>query len=107
MIAAAENPELADVWAEREFAWHADLSSARRVALNGTAAGLPAAMEVPLADGRRVGVVHAEVFIGAHWHDVRKATLTDKDAAWTFPHSVESALMAGYRRHCVSSGLPA
>lgn len=35
--------------------------------------GMPQALEVPLADGRRVGVIHAEIDDGETWENIRQA----------------------------------
>ncbi|TXH04514.1 MAG: hypothetical protein E6R07_07565 [Nevskiaceae bacterium] len=51
---------------------------------------LPIALEVPLADGRRCGVVHAELPPQAPWSVVEKARLTDED----FDDPDERALIA-------------
>lgn len=51
---------------------------------------MPIALEIPLADGRNVGVIHAELPPRAHWSVVEQARLVDAD----FHDEEEASLLA-------------
>ncbi len=102
MVVAAEDPEVAEEWKALDFPWATELPSEALEIMRKVAVGMPAALEVPQIDGRRVGVVHSEVVMGATWSDVQRAVLTKEDAAWFYPGTVEQCLLAGYRRVCAA-----
>src|SRR5882757_1553570 len=63
------------LWRRQDIAWTTSVSRAELNELAGIVDGVPLAIELPLPDGRRVGIVHAEVAIDSTWEAVRAAEL--------------------------------
>jgi serine/threonine protein phosphatase 1 len=60
------------VWEQNDNDWSYELTPERLQVLADIVDGMPIAIEVPLADGRKVGLVHAEVGVGRRWDDLRE-----------------------------------
>jgi serine/threonine protein phosphatase 1 len=55
--------------------WAAELEEAELRELTDIIDGMPLALELPLPNRRRVGIVHAEVQVGRSWQDLTRARL--------------------------------
>lgn len=58
-------------WEQNDNEWSLDLPEGKLEALAQIVDGMPLAIELPLRDGRRIGLVHAEVGVGRTWRDLR------------------------------------
>lgn len=58
------------LWYRNGGRWGQEIADDTLHALTRLVDGLPLAMTLPLADGRRIGLIHAEVPIGMSWSDV-------------------------------------
>lgn len=65
------------VWEQNDNEWSHELSPERLQALADIVDGMPIAIEVPLVDGRRIGLIHAEVGVGRRWDDLREMPQPD------------------------------
>lgn len=59
-----------EVWEDNGGGWGRDLSPEEHEHLAAIAAGLPLAMALPLPDGRRIGLIHAELHPRHVWQDL-------------------------------------
>lgn len=88
--------------------WADDLTREQALCLRDTLQGLPLAMEIPLPDGRRVGMVHAEVRHTDGWDGVKSVAMTEvigdddesrrKETALLWSRSQAAAAFAVNRR---------
>lgn len=79
------------LWHRNGGGWGQELEPADLHRLARRVDGLPLAMTLPLADGRRIGLIHAEVPIGASWRIVESPTEPQDPDEDTAPW-VQSAL---------------
>jgi len=93
------------LWHRNGGQWGQALADAELRALARCVDGLPLAMTLPLRDGRRIGLVHAEVPIGAAWPDVealnRDLPLAPRAAGLanaTDAEALQDSLLWGRRR---------
>jgi len=60
--------------------------------------GLPLCIELPLPDGRRIGLIHAEVRVGLSWDDLRSLAVPHGDGIDDSGKTDTSAALWGRRR---------
>lgn len=82
MIRAAEDEEVDRGWRASGAEWTRSLSLTELRELTQIAATLPLVMELPLSDGRVVGLVHAEIRPGVTWAKLRSLSLQGWEAIW-------------------------
>lgn len=80
MIRSLSDRNIAITWLCNGGEWGGSITDARHRALAACFETLPLTIEIPLADGRRVGLVHAEVKGGCTWSDLRDAP--PKEDGW-------------------------
>lgn len=80
LLEATRSWEVARIWkrAQNEWAWNFTPEWLTELAM--IVEGLPLAIELPLRDGRRIGLVHAELAEGSTWHDLRHVVPARSDA---------------------------
>lgn len=86
------------LWQQNGGSWALPLALPRRQALAALAAELPLTMTLELADGRRVGLVHAEVPPGQSWKVASTAVMGDADLWDIDGRSTAASLLWGRRR---------
>ncbi|HKY92211.1 MAG TPA: metallophosphoesterase [Nevskiaceae bacterium] len=59
------------VWDQNDNDWSYELPPGKLEGLADIVDGMPIAIELPLRDGRKVGLIHAEVGIGRRWDDLK------------------------------------
>lgn len=69
------------LWHRNGGRWGQEIPDATLRALARLVDGLPLAMTLPLRDGRRIGLIHAEVPIGCSWQDIESIRLDRHDIA--------------------------
>lgn len=67
---SSRNVMSALLWYRNGGQWGQEIADETLHALIRLVDGLPLAMTLPLADGRRIGLIHAEVPVGMSWSDV-------------------------------------
>jgi len=93
------NPYLLKQWARNHNQWAAQVPPADMDELLKIIDGMPVALELPLADGRRIGVVHAEIDPGTEWDAVRSVPPAgDREAEDHDGDTVGGSLLWGRRR---------
>lgn len=85
-------------WARNHNQWALHVSPAVMKELLAIVDRMPVALELPLADGRRIGVIHGEVPPESSWEIVRSAR-AGKHEAWDYDaNTVGGSLLWGRRR---------
>ena len=97
------DPEALEIWQVNGGGWGATLPKETRAALIADVNSLPLTLEVPLRDGRLVGVIHAEVAPGVAWSTLRRTTLRRPDVLANRDHAAAPAAIWGRRR--IKAGL--
>jgi len=85
-------------WQRNGGVWALPLSLPARRALAATAGKLPLTITLELADGRRIGLVHAEVPPGQTWQEACAVTMSSEDLWDTESRSTAASLIWGRRR---------
>ena len=98
LLASRVNPVYRRVWERNGGDWAADLPDARLADLAAMIEPMPLAMELDLRDGRRLGLVHAEVPPGVDWDTVCGVQTGPADQVDDRDSSLESSLLWGRRR---------
>ncbi|MEC9358743.1 MAG: metallophosphoesterase [Sinimarinibacterium flocculans] len=93
------------VWHHNGGLWSTELDPLDRNLLRRLASGFPLAATLHLADGRRIGLVHAEVRPGASWADVQRVRYDYGDAVDDRCRAVRSNLLWGRKRYHVYEAL--
>lgn len=97
--AAIGNWHLRMLWTDNGGDWGEDLSSEDHHALANIVDDLPIGMSVPLVDGRRVGLVHAELHVRHQWEDLEQITsVSEGDAVDDDGGSLAAAALWGRSR---------
>lgn len=95
MIAALRDEGLRDIWRREGEIWADALSDADLASCLSYVESLPLTGELLLRDGRRVGLVHAEVPAGMHWDGVGDVRLQARDLLDVGASTDASRLMWG------------
>ena len=98
LLASRFNPVYRRVWERNGGDWADDLSDAQLAELSAMVERMPLVMELDLCDGRRVGLVHAEVPPGMDWDTVRRVQAGPADQVDDQDSNLESSLLWGRRR---------
>lgn len=98
MLGARSSPEIRHVWNLQGSDWADALDARTYEQCCCIARGLPLAIELPLQDGRRVGLVHAEVPMGGSWPDLRNVVAMEPDAIDDRARTDAAAMLWGRRR---------
>lgn len=80
MLEAMGCGEARSIWYRNGNQWAHSLEDPVLQQLADGISGLPLCIELPLPDGRRVGLIHAEVRVGTTWDDLREVALGYRDA---------------------------
>ena len=98
MLAARFNPVYEGVWERNGGDWADDLPAGRLAELAAMVEAMPLVIELDLGDGRRIGMVHAEVPPGMDWATVRRVQPGPADQVDDRDSNLESSLLWGRRR---------
>lgn len=86
------------IWNRNQNEWARSLSDVQVKALARIVEGLPLAIELPLPDGRRIGLVHAEVHTSCAWDDLRDIAYQPGDGLDDYASTVAASLLWARRR---------
>lgn len=100
--AARESDLLERVWERNGGLWARELSTARLEEIRAFMATLPYSMEIALTDGRRIGLVHAEVQAGAHWQHIRELEADFEDTIDDAGSTLAASALWGRQRHRIA-----
>jgi serine/threonine protein phosphatase 1 len=98
MLASRYNPVYRRVWERNGGDWADDLSDERLAELTAMIEQMPLVIELDLGDGRRIGLVHAEVPPGMDWETVKRVQPGPADQVDDRDSNLESSLLWGRRR---------
>jgi serine/threonine protein phosphatase 1 len=98
MLASQTNPVYRRVWERNGGDWADDLSDERLAELTAMIEQMPLVIELDLGDGRRIGLVHAEVPPGMDWETVKRVQPGPADQVDDRDSNLESSLLWGRRR---------
>lgn len=98
LLESLSSYEVRSIWARNQSEWAWGLSAERLESLAQIVAGLPLAFELPLPDGRVIGLVHAEVARADGWDEVRKLVPEHRDAVDDSAFTPSASLIWGRRR---------
>lgn len=98
LLAARFNPVYRGVWERNGGDWADDLTEERLAELATMVEQMPLVIELELGDGRRIGMVHAEVPPGMDWDAVRRVEPGPSDQVDDRDSNLESSLLWGRRR---------
>lgn len=99
LIEADDNLGNFKMWQTYGGNWALSLSLSRRLELADLAKRLPLAVSLELADGRKVGLVHAEVPPGTNWNDAFAAAATREDQRNADATRIAASLLWGRQRY--------
>ncbi|WP_421794123.1 metallophosphoesterase [Hydrocarboniphaga effusa] len=99
LIEADDNLGNFKMWQTYGGNWALSLSLSRRLELADLAKRLPLAASLELADGRKVGLVHAEVPPGTSWSDAFAAAATPEDQRDADATRIAASLLWGRQRY--------
>jgi len=97
----ASDRSLADftAWQRSGGTWAVSLPLAERLRLAEQAARLPLTITLELADGRRIGIVHAELPFDLQWDEACRAALVPDDVWDREVRTISASLVWGRRRY--------
>ena len=98
LLAALDDWRYRRAWERNGGDWGCRVSEERLLELAEMVHRMPLAIELSLADGRRIGLVHAEVAPGATWDQVRQSTIKPRDRIDDYATTLEASLMWGRKR---------
>jgi serine/threonine protein phosphatase 1 len=98
MQAATLSWDASRVWSQNSNTWAATQSSDALDHLSGVVKGFPLAIELPLMDGRTIGLIHAEVPPGRSWAAMRGLEFSDAAATDDGGSSDVASALWGRRR---------
>lgn len=98
LLASRFNPVYRGVWERNGGDWVDDLTDQRLEELATMVEQMPLVIELDLGDGRRIGMVHAEVPPGMDWETVRHVQPGPSDQVDDRDTNLESSLLWGRRR---------
>ena len=98
MQEAMESFDASRIWARNGNEWSRLVVHDQLAPLASIVTGLPICIELPLPDGRRIGLVHAEVRVGQSWDDLRSLVVRHYDGLDDTGGSNASAALWGRRR---------
>lgn len=98
LLASRFNPAYRRVWERNGGDWADELTDQRLAELAGMVEQMPLVIELDLGDGRRIGMVHAEVPPGMDWETVRQVQPGPSDQVDDQDSNLESSLLWGRRR---------
>lgn len=98
MISSVENWEVDRIWRRQGNDWTFGLDPKVLGEVRQIAQRFPLAIELPLRDGRKMGLVHAEVKIDHAWQDLHSATYTHWDAINDHGTTLAASALWGRRR---------
>ena len=80
MIVARDDVAVRELWFRNGGLWVLQIGDQRHRAYAEAVHRFPLAIELQLCDGRRIGLVHAEVKPGLHWREIRDVQFVAEDA---------------------------
>lgn len=98
LLASRFNPAYRRVWERNGGDWADELNDTRLAELAAMIEQMPLVIELDLGDGRRIGLVHAEVPPGMHWDAVQRVQPGPADQVDDQDSNLESSLLWGRRR---------
>lgn len=98
LLASRHNPVYRRVWERNGGDWADALPDDRLRELAAIVEQMPLVIELDLGDGRRIGLVHAEVPPGMDWDTVRKVQPGPPEQVDDQDSNLESSLLWGRRR---------
>lgn len=98
LLASRFNPVYRRIWERNGGDWADELRDADLEELAAMVERMPLAIELDLGDGRRIGLVHAEVPPGLDWDSVRRVQPGPADQVDDQDSNLESSLLWGRRR---------
>lgn len=105
MLGAAHDRRTAQLWHHNGGDWARALDAATLARLRAQVAAFPLAIELQAADGRRIGLVHAELQPGLAWGSVREARFDARQAVHEQSGSSSFDLLWGRSRHRIAKRL--
>lgn len=98
LLESTRDWEARRIWNRNQNEWARPLTDTQLKALAHIVEGLPLAVELPLADGRRIGLIHAEVHTYCGWDDLRELDYRPGDAVDDYACTVVASLLWARRR---------
>lgn len=98
MITAAEDWDVDRIWRRNGSDWAFASKPEALAQLRSIAARFPLAIELPLPDGRKIGLVHAEVMVGSAWKDLQAAHYDHRDATDDQGYTLAASALWGRKR---------
>ena len=98
MISASANYEASRAWNRNQNGWTRDLDPQIMLEVKAIAERFPLAIELPLRDGRIIGLIHAEVQVGESWTSLRSAQYGHRDASDDMGFTVAASALWGRSR---------
>lgn len=98
MISAAADFSASRAWSRNNNDWAHRLEPEALSRLRAIAERFPLAIELPLRDGRRIGLVHAEVSVGETWQALRSARYGHSDATDDDGFTLAASALWGRKR---------
>jgi serine/threonine protein phosphatase 1 len=86
------------IWSKNGNEWAQSIDHPQLESLSGIIDGLPVCIELPLPDGRRIGLIHAEVRAGKSWDDLRSLVVRHGDGVDDLGGSDASSALWGRGR---------
>jgi serine/threonine protein phosphatase 1 len=86
------------IWSKNGNDWAQSIDHPQLESLSEIIDGLPVCIELPLPDGRRIGLIHAEVPVGKSWDDLRSLVVQHGDGVDDLGGSDASSALWGRRR---------
>ena len=105
MLGAAHDPRTEQLWCYNGGDWSRALGAATLAQLREQVAAFPLAIELQADDGRRIGLVHAELSPGLAWDIVRELRFDARQAVHEAAGSPGFELLWGRSRHRIAKRL--
>jgi len=100
--AARRNSLYEKVWERNGGRWGRELPPGRLDEIDAFIDTLPYAIELSLQDGRRIGLIHAEVKPGAGWQDIRELGAHFEDTIDDGGSTLAASALWGRQRHRIA-----
>ena len=108
LVNAARDSDLFErVWERNGGLWGREVSTARLEEIRAFMDTLPYSIEISLADGRHIGLVHAEVQAGAHWQEMRDLEAGFEDTVDDGASTLAASALWGRQRHRITEFMAA
>lgn len=99
--AARRHEAFEKIWERNGGRWGHSLPPGRLDEIDAFIDTLPYAIELTLQDGRRIGLIHAEVKPGADWQDIRELAARFEDTIDDGASTLAASALWGRQRHRV------